>query len=346
MSFIDDLITEVSAPPTVQHLELDSLVVIPRLMRRLPAVLAFRHHALPVAEATDRITVAMADPGDARARSEISAALGTRLYFVQANRSAIDRVLAEVWPEEIRDPLQLLVYHQDSPIVDTVQSYAQYLCNLLDGQISGFPMVASVDTTFKDLTQAACSYDLVIFGEPDQPFLERLFTGDAGLKAAEQMPSSVLIARRPRWPLKQILLVIRGHQTDDVAVDWTICLAQPSNAAVTVLAVESELPAMCDQVAHRRHRLANWLASDTPFGRQMCNLAQQLVNWETKGTIRFRQGSVDRQIQDELIEESYDLVIIAADPSNWWLRRLLGELVTPLLHWADLPVLITRGKMQ
>jgi hypothetical protein len=33
---------------------------------------------------------------------------------------------------------------------------------------------------------------------------------------------------------------------------------------------------------------------------------------------------------------------MAADASDWWLRRLLGEVVNPLLHWADRPVLIAK----
>ena len=37
-----------------------------------------------------------------------------------------------------------------------------------------------------------------------------------------------------------------------------------------------------------------------------------------------------------------DLIVIAADPGDWWMRRLLRELIKPLLRWIDRPVLVTK----
>ena len=91
---------KVSIPNAPQHLTLDSLAIIPRLVRRLPPALAFRFHALPLSEGNGYITVAMADPDDAVARAAVAAALGTRLYVVEADPMAIDRLLSEVWPKE------------------------------------------------------------------------------------------------------------------------------------------------------------------------------------------------------------------------------------------------------
>jgi nucleotide-binding universal stress UspA family protein len=342
MSIINDLFTKGSGPRAAQHLAIDDLVIAPRLARRLPSAVAFRYHALALAEDNGCITVAMADPDDAVARAAIAAALDTGLYIVKADASAIDRLLTQVWPEETRDPLRLLLYHQASPVADEVQGYAKYLADLLDGHLIDFEIVAPTDATFCNLTQVAHDYDLVVFGEPDQSLIERLLSGPADLKASELVPTSVLIARRPRWPLKRMLLITRGYETDNVAVDWAIRLAQPCSAAITVLAVAPDMPIMCNQALRRPSGLANWLASDTPFGRQMCHIAQRLVNWDTEGTLHFRQGSPDWQIQCEVTGGSYDLIVIAADPSCWWTRRLLGELVTPLLRSAYQPVLIAR----
>jgi nucleotide-binding universal stress UspA family protein len=345
MSFTDDLLTEASIPRAAQHLALDSLVMNPRLARRLPPALAFRYHALPVAEDKGRITVAMADPDDAIARAAVAAALGTRLYVVQADPAAIDGLLAETWPEETRHALRLLIYHQTSHIADEVQAYAQYLRGILDGDLSYFQTVSGANGSFDDLAQAWCDHDLVILGEPDQSMVERLSPGPAHLRVAKQVPTSVLIARRPRWPLRRLLLVIRDQEADDIAVDWTARLAQPSGANITVLAIVPQMPAMCNQAAGMQHGLAEWLATDTALGRQMRRIARRLVNWESKGTLRFRQGPPDWQIQCEVSEGDYDLIVIAADPPGHWLRRLLGELVNPLLHRVDRPVLIAKSPM-
>jgi len=306
---------------------------------------AFRYHVLPLAGDSDYITVAMAEPDDAIALAAVADALGTQPYVVHGDPEAIDELLAEIWPEESYHALRLLVYHQASPIADQVQAYAQCLADLLGGHLTDFQATAEGDATLDDLIKAAHNYDLVILGEPDQTLIERLLAGAEDLKAAEKMPSSVLLAHQPRRPLHHILLIIRGQETDDVAVDWAVRLAQPSQANVTLLAVVSHTPATCDHVTRMQHGLAQWLATDTTLGRQMRRIAQHLVNWETRGTLRFRQGPAETQIQREVLEGDYDLIVIAADASTWWSRRLLGELVTPLLRWVDRPVLVAKQQL-
>ena len=342
MNVADRKFTETTVSHTARHLALDSLVLNPRIARRLPPAVAFRYHALPLAGDSERITVAMADPDDAIALAAVADALGTQPYVVHSDLEVIDEVLAEIWPEETRLAPRLLAYYEASPIADRVQTYGQWLADLLGGHLSDFRTATEGDVTLDDLIEAAPSYDLVVFGEPDQTLIQRLLWGAADLKAAEQMPSSVLVAHQPRWPLHQILLIMRGQETDDVAVDWVVRLAQPSQANVTLLVVVSHMPATYDHVTRMQHGLAQWLATDTTLGRQMRRIAQQLVNWETRGTLRFRQGPAESQVQREVAEGDYDLIVIAADPSCWWMRRLLGELVTPLLRCTDRPVLVAK----
>lgn len=343
MSLGDHLTMEVSVPHTTQRLALDGLVINRKLARRLPPGVAFRYRVLPLAEDNGCITVAMADPDDTAARVAVAAALGNRLYIVQAAPQVIDSLLIEIWPEQADHPMRLLVYHQASPIADQVQAYAHYLSDLLGGQLTDFQRVAGPDATFEDLIEeGGRGHDLIIFGEPDQSLVERLLSGPADLKASELMPTSLLIARRSRWPLRRLLLISRGSETDHVAVDWTTRLAQPSQAAVTVLAVVPDMPTMCTPATQIGCGLADWLATDTILGQQLRRIAQHLERWGTEGTLRFRQGPPDRQIQHEVAQADYDLILIAADPASWWLRRLQGELISPLLRRANRPVLIAK----
>jgi nucleotide-binding universal stress UspA family protein len=269
MSQIEDLSLAAETYQKRKHLSLDSLVINPKLARRLPPAMALRYHALPVAEDNRRITIAMADPDDRPALEAITAALGTRPYVVQSDCTTIDSLLAEVWSEDTGQPLRLLAYHQASPIADQIQAFARHLSHLLGSRLSQLQTTTEEQASFEDLTRQASSYDLVIFGEPDQTLIQRLLSGAPDLKAAEQMPCSVLITRQPHWPLRHILLIIRGQETDAGAVDWTIRLARPSDATVTLLAVVPPMPAACSQVAHTRYGLAQWLASDTILGLQM-----------------------------------------------------------------------------
>lgn len=329
-----------------RRLTLDKLVVNPRLARCLPAGLAFHYHALPVAKDNGHITVAMADPDDETAYKAILTALGAEVYAVQSDAATIDQLLAKIWPSEAPQTVRLLVYHQTSPQAAAVETYAHYLKTLLNGQLSIYQTESDPKTAFDDLVaRASCDQDLVIFGEPDQSPVRRILLGPMGCKAADRIPTSVLIARRPRSPLKKILLVTRGQEgVDNVAVDWIVRLSQPSNAIVNVLALVPAMPPMYQRaMIHMPHGLSDWLTTDTPLGWQLRQLARQLVNWEITGKLRFRQGPPNRQIQSEVAAEDYDLLVMATDPSRWWQRRLLGDLVNPILHWTKLSVLIAKA---
>jgi nucleotide-binding universal stress UspA family protein len=345
MSRIDNLITEAIAPGTARHLALDRLVINPRLARRLPSAVAFRYHALPVAEDNSYTTVAMADPDDATARAAIAAALGTKLYVVQADPAAIDGLLAETWPEASQRALRLLVYRQDNSANGEVCAYAEYLSHMLDGNLTQFRTVAPPGASFDDkFGEAGQGYDLVVLGEPDRCAVEHLLASLATFGSAQSMPTSLLIALRPRWPLKHILLVTRGYETDDAAVDWITRLVQSSRAAVTVLAVVPEMTnTMSNQATRLQCGLADWLATDTALGQQLRRIAQRLANWETVGTLHFRQGPPGQQIRSEVTEEDYDLIVVADDHSSRWLRELMAEPLPDLLSWIDRPVMIVRS---
>jgi nucleotide-binding universal stress UspA family protein len=328
--------------PSGNYLTLDTLVVNRQVARRLPPALAFRYHALPVGKANGTVTVAMANPADKTACREIAAALGASLCVVQGDSAAIDRHLADLWPQEANQVLRLLVHYHASPNAVQVKLYADYLSELLNGYLAECHRTYSPDLPFDRLIkQVGYASDLFILGEPCQSLIGRLVAGSPDRKAAEEMPVSVLAARSPRWPLKRILLVTRGLGLDDVAVEWVTRLARPAGAAVTVLAVQPPLSG-ADSRALGRGGLADWLTTDTPLGRQLRQIGQQLVMWEIEGKLHFRQGLPDWQIKAEVLDGDPDLIVVAADPSDWWERRLLGRLVGSLLAWVNRPVLVAR----
>jgi nucleotide-binding universal stress UspA family protein len=347
MQQLDDVSGENLMSRSAQHLALDGLVVNPRLARRLPPAVAFRYHALLLAEDKRRITVAMANPSDEAALDAVTAALGTKPYIVQSETTAIDSLLAEIWPEATHHAPRLLVHQSANNGTDQLQAYARYMADVLGGAGADSCTIARSDATSDDLSpETTRGYDLVVLGQTDQSPLERLVSGVAELKILERITSSLLIARHPRWPIRRLLLITRGGETDEAAVDWTVRLAQPSSATVTVLAVAPDMPAMCRETIRAQYGLADWLATDTILGRQLRRIAQRLDHWGAEGTLRFRQGPPDRQIGYEVIEGNYDLIVIAPDPPDMWLRRLQGELVGPLLAKTDRPVLIAKLKTE
>jgi hypothetical protein len=132
----------VFSSPSSHSLALNHPVLDATLVRRLSPVLAFRYHALPLAEENGHVTVAMAEPDNVEARQAVAAALGAELYIVRSDPAVIDALLSEVWPAESPQPLRLLVCVPASPVAAKVQAYVQRIGNLLHSHLIYFPLEA------------------------------------------------------------------------------------------------------------------------------------------------------------------------------------------------------------
>jgi nucleotide-binding universal stress UspA family protein len=332
---------------TTPYLALDRLAANPRLARRLPADLACRFHALPLTEEYGRITVAMADPSDAAARTVIAAALGSESCIVQADLPAIDALLAEIWGRLPAPALDLGVCGFSRPVSGELWHYAQALAGLLHARLTCLDSGEGIDALSTE--GARSQRDLLLIGDPEEPlFRQRLrFTpGGAPDPQGHGLPLALLAARQPRWPLKSILLLICGEEGDGAALGWVLRLARQSESAVTVLAIVPPVPAMYGQRMQLAHGLPALLTAGSSLGQQMRRVARSLVDWEIEGTLRLRQGPPDWQVRRELAAGDYDLIAMADRPCRWWQSWLEGDLIGQLLRWVDRPLLIAKGKTE
>jgi nucleotide-binding universal stress UspA family protein len=318
----------------LDHLDLDPVVA-----RRLSPAVASRHHALPVAAKDHRVTVVMADPTDATALEAVAKELGVEPYVVQGDPTSIDRLLAQLWCEEGETSSHVLAYAPTDPRLSEIKPYVEYVGHLLNASLEYVPGEATLDTLVEKTRDG---YELVIIGKPDESFRQRLFSGPADRKMVNRLPVSLLIARRPRQPLRRLLLVIQGNPSDGEATDWTLRLAGPSGAYVTALAVVPPVPAMYHGLARMEGGLAELLSTDTRLGRQMRQVARRLVDGGIEGTLRLRQGSPDCEIRRELVERRFDLLVIAAGSQDRARRWFLGDLAISLAHAVDKPILIAK----
>ena len=285
------------------------------------------------------MTLTISRPSKEKAGEKTSIGLKKQPCLIQGNPATIDKQRAK---ESQHISLQILVYHQSSPISREIETYARYLSNLLDGQLTYYETEAQTNINFNDLANQK-NQDLVIFGESDRSWIKQLFTDPAGCKAVKRLPTSVLVVRQPHWPLRKILLIIQSIETDNVAIDWLLRLAQPDNTAVTVLALGPKMPSPYQQaMIDMPWGLFEWFITSSPSGQQLRRIADRLENWDIEEHLQYRQGLPEQQIQSEVEEGDYDLIIIAADPSDWWLRRVLGEVVNPLLRWSKRSVLVAK----
>jgi len=221
-----------------------------------------------------------------------------------------------------------------------IRAYADYLCSLLHSQISLIDLPAS--RTVQWIRCQAGDCDLVVFEEPKQSLIKRLLTGQPGRRAVNQASVSMLVTRRPRWPIQSILLITRVEETDAAAFEWVGRLARPSGAEVTILPVMCSFPSVYAPTCSEETALGEILSPNTQPGRRLRNLSQQLAEWQITATLHLRQGEPEWQIRWEVAEGDYDLIAIGAEPDGRWQHWLVGELVAPMLRWVNRPLLVAR----
>lgn len=309
--------------------------------RRLSPVVAFRYHALPVAEDGERITVAMADPNDAVAREAVEAALGARSCIVQSKAAHIDELLSQLWPDPAENGRQVLVCAPAGPRATKLSAYADYVCRLIHAEASHWEHPGDLDAWAAETVRRR--YDLVILSPSDQSFIERLISGPVERRAVDRLPTSLLIARKPRWPIQRILLLLNQDGSADAAVDWVVRLAQSAGARATVLAVVPPVPAMYQGLSRMKQDLSTLLGTDTALGRQMRQVARRLVDENVDARLRLRQGQANWEGQHAILEEKCDLIVTAAEASGRWRRPLEADVVSSLLRRVDRPILIARS---
>jgi nucleotide-binding universal stress UspA family protein len=326
----------------IAYLTLNELAADPALARRLAPDVAWRCHALPVAEDKGRITVAMAHPDDDAARDAVLTALGPGACVVQADPTTIDSLLSEIWGGQGGLPLNPVMCSSLEATADAVWEYSQALASLRGAHVSRVSTMADMESLLSREQVALCNLIVLPEGH-DPPFrqlLSRLAADDPSAAHLRKVPTALLVAQEPRWPLTRILLLLWGEEADQAAVDWVVRLAQPSGSAVTVLVVVPPVPAMYGGMAGMKQGLPELLATNTPLGRQLCQAARNLAKCQVESTLRLRQGPPDWQVGRELVEREYDLIALAARPRRRWLHWLREEPVSLLVRKTNRPVLV------
>ena len=306
----------------VPALALDRLTVNPRVARSLPFDLARRYRALPVAEDSGRVTVAMADPEDAEAREAILAALGTSACLVSSDPLVIDGLLTEIWPGEARYSLRVATVLPAGAPAAELALYAGRIGDLLKAA------VMPVDAAGRE----GSDWDLAIM-PARLPFVANsMHHASAGSR-----PRAVLFVRQPRWPVRQVLLAMDGDQVSDTSMAWAMRLARPGRAAVTLLAVAPPRPPTGSGSG-----LYQWLSpsGDAAISRRIRRVARLVADAGIEGRLRLRQGSPAQEIGREMAEEAYDLIVAGMSTESRWAQ---GESISleALLERATCPVLIT-----
>lgn len=238
----------------------------------------------------------------------------------------------------------LLTLTKKAEVLQQLHLYADYLCHLLHGRINQIELTQpnNADAYFFGLGDTKRACDLVVFGEPDRSLVKRLLVRYDKPRFVDHLNTSLLVAREPRYPIKKILLLVRAQESDSVAVDWACRLAKNRDIGVSCLPIVPAQPGLYRYGAPIKPREDVLLAEGTRTGKFINGFLRQLDRKGVASELLLLSGDPSAQIKQALAAGDFDLVIIAAEPYGRIQRLLLGELVDPLLHWLDRPILIAK----
>lgn len=336
-----------TAPTRIQGpiLKLTDIKPDPDLVRLIPEQAERRFHILPVAREGGRVTVAMADPDDPNAQQIVHAAFGKAAYVVRCDRSSIDRLLNGLGSEAPQKTRRILVGHPWGPVEAPFKEYAERIGEMLHGELS-WPKATQRNGGGPDgLAQAfGNGWDLIICSVPDVELRPSVSRAARAYRLARKSHSALLLVRRPRWPLRQILFLVRGAATDLNGLHWVRHFARPQETAVTVLTVVLPVPAMYGGLRRMQVDVLEVLSTRSKLGIHLREIAQGLTDWQIEAHLRILQGAPTWQLREELAEGDYDLLVVCGEPARGVARFLEPDLAESAISVAPIPILIVAGR--
>ena len=189
-------------------------------------------------------------------------------------------------------------------------------------------------------------YDLVVIGTHRKADEHPVIPPAKAYAIIEEVEPPVLVAIGGDRPLTRILVCTGGGPCIATAVSVTARIARSLPAAVTLLTVLPNLGGLHASLLMRREADAEaLLRSNSALARDLDAEKRSLEASGIQVTVRLRYGLVADEILNELDQGDHDLVVVGACPDpNAWRRYLIGNVTREIVHRADRPVLVVRGK--
>lgn len=203
---------------------------------------------------------------------------------------------------------------------------------------SGEPVRQIVDQTTKE------KYDLVVIGTRKTGSTGLHWRSEKTYEVIKSIPPPVLVAMGELAQLKQFLVCTGGKEFIEDAIQLTGKLASAVGAAVTLLHVMAEPPAIYADLVRLEEDLDRLLESNSELG---VNLRSQKRDMEKIGVpteVHIRHGMVADQVFAEVSQNNYDLIVTGSSQARGMLRHyIMGDLTRSILNQADCPVLVARA---
>jgi len=203
---------------------------------------------------------------------------------------------------------------------------------------SGEPVRQIVSQTTKE------KYDLVVIGARKTGATGLHWRSEKTYEVIKSIPPPVLVAMGEWAQLKQFLVCTGGKEFIEDAIQLTGKLASAVGAAVTLLHVMAEPPAIYADLVRLEEDLDRLLESNSELGINLRSQKQDLQKMGVPTEVRIRHGMVVDQVFTEVRRNNYDLIVTGSSQARGMLRHyIMGDLTRSILNQADCPVLVARA---
>lgn len=228
----------------------------------------------------------------------------------------------------------------EPPITNEWVAYIHYWSRLLDSP----PCLLSPDDT-KNLGEDDQSIEekgrleLLLYQKPEQVWWQRWLRGRMAERMVARAPCSVLVAERPNWPLRRILLILRGHESDEAAIQWVGKVAAATRAQLFILPIIPAAPKL-----YSRGKIPLLpellLAPNTYSGQQLHRLLALSQQWGVRSLLLLHPAAPAKRIRWAILQSRCNLIVISKESNDWFHRWFFGTLTGLLLRGAERPVLL------
>jgi nucleotide-binding universal stress UspA family protein len=202
---------------------------------------------------------------------------------------------------------------------------------------AGDPVRQIVNETTK------AKYDLVIIGARKTGSTGPHWRSEKTYEVIKSISPPVLVAMGEWAQLKRFLVCTGGREYIDEAIQLTGKLASAVGAAVTLLHVMAEPPAIYADLVRLEEDITRLLESNSELGIHLRTQKQDLEKLGVPTEVHVRHGIVVDQVFAEARSSNYDLIVTGSSHASGMVRHyIMGDLTRSILNHANCPVLVAR----